>query len=244
MSQIKTTGIVLRGVDFSETSRIITLMTPDRGQVTCMAKGVRRKGSSLGAALDTFNHIDMVYYHRDGREVQQLGEASLLHRFDGIKANLERSGYGAFPMELAWMVSGRDAPSEDLFAVLVQGLEGLDSWTDDVPTHVAWQVLHLLRVAGFAPVLDRCVVTHGPVGPTPGFCYESGVVATGQPADRKLSATGYAALRALEKEEDVCPALPRAAGAEALAVLYRFARHQLETEFKSMRVIADLFGPV
>ena len=244
MSQVKSKGIVLRGVDYSESSRIVTLLTPDRGQVACMAKGARRKGSALGAVLDTFNLVDLVYYHKDGREVQQLVEASLLDRFDGIKAGLEHSCYGAFPLELVRQVAEQNAPSEDLFEVLLDGMKALDGWTDGVITHTAWQILQLLRVSGYAPVLDCCSATDGPVGPTPGFRYASGVVAPGQVADRKLSAKGYAALKALEKAETACPALSEEAGAEALAVLYRYARHQLETEFKSVRVITDMFGPV
>ena len=80
MAQEKAEALVLRGVDFSETSRIITFLSPERGLLTCIAKGVRRKGSPLASVLDTFNHVELVYYWKEGRGVHTLGEASLLHR--------------------------------------------------------------------------------------------------------------------------------------------------------------------
>ena len=69
---------VLRGVDFSETSRIVTFLTPGRGRLACLAKGARRRRSPFQAMLDTLNRDEIVYYWKDGREVQQLGEAALL----------------------------------------------------------------------------------------------------------------------------------------------------------------------
>ena len=55
VSQEKTEAIVLRGVDFSESSRIVTFLSPERGRLTCIAKGARRKNSGVSAVLDTFN---------------------------------------------------------------------------------------------------------------------------------------------------------------------------------------------
>ena len=62
MSQERTEAIVLRGVDFSESSRIVTLLSPDRGRLVCMAKGVKRPKSQLAGLLDTFNRLEVVYY--------------------------------------------------------------------------------------------------------------------------------------------------------------------------------------
>ncbi|HNT88720.1 MAG TPA: DNA repair protein RecO, partial [Candidatus Hydrogenedentes bacterium] len=96
MPQERTEAVVLRGVDFSESSRIVTFLTPDRGRVACLAKGARRKNCPYAAALDTFNRVELVYYWKDGRNVQTLGEAALLDAYPGIKGDLEKSVYAAF----------------------------------------------------------------------------------------------------------------------------------------------------
>ena len=52
MSSEKSTAIILRLVEFSETSLVVTLLTRDFGKLTAMAKGARRKKSPFEGALD------------------------------------------------------------------------------------------------------------------------------------------------------------------------------------------------
>ena len=45
-----TGGVVLRVTDTKETDRILTVLTADRGKIPLIARGARRKNSSLAAA--------------------------------------------------------------------------------------------------------------------------------------------------------------------------------------------------
>ena len=242
MSQERTEAIVLRGVDFSETSRIVTFLTPARGRVACLAKGARRKNSPFAAALDTFNRVEVVYYWKDGRNVQNLAEAAILDTFGGIKHDLEKTAYGAFVLEMAGRTAHENEPSEALFSALVNGLRSLDTWRGEARAHACWQAARLLSEAGFEPVLDRCVQTGAPVGPSPLFSYEGGVVADGRPADRRLSPDAYRALRALVASHDACPnvLVPE----EVPVILTHYAARHLETNFRSTRVIQEMFGNI
>lgn len=242
MSQEKTEGVVLRGVDFSETSRIVTFLTPDRGRMACLAKGARRKNSRLGPMLDTFNRVELVYYWKDGRNVQNLAEATLIDGYQPLKENLERGAYAGFPLELAYRVAHENEPSHALYQVLVHGFEQLCAWTGDVRAHVCWQVIGLVGAAGFAPVLDRCVRCGGPVSASPGFGFEAGVTCSRCPADRRLSDIAWTALRALNNAALECPQVD--VPAEAFQVLRLYASRHLETDFKSTRVIEEMFGRV
>jgi len=240
MSQERTEAVVLRGVDFGETSRIVTFLCPERGRLTCMAKGVRRKNSALAPVLDTFNHVELVYYWRDGREVQALAEASLLDGFTGIKADLAKAAFAAFPVELAGKTAYANEPSHELFAALIRGLRGLNAWTGAVATHAAWQALALLAAAGFEPSLDACAVCGAPVGEAHGFSLSGGATCVACPAERRLTAVQYGALRTLSRAPDACPAIEAAPG--LCGLLSAYAAHQLETEFRSIRVIAEMLG--
>lgn len=237
--QERTEAVVLRGVDFSETSRIVTFLTPVRGRVACLAKGARRKNSRFVAALDTFNRVELVYYWKDGRGVQNLAEAAILDAFTGIKRSLEKTAYGTFVLELAGRAVHENEPSESMYQALVDGLKGLESWRGDARSHALWQAMRLLVEAGFEPVLDRCVRTGGSVARSPLFSYEGGVIADGHPADRRLSVQAIDALKALVAARDVCPdvAVPE----EVLPVLTHYAARHLETDFRSTRVILEMF---
>lgn len=239
MSQERTEAVVLRGVDFSETSRIVTFLTPGRGRVACMAKGARRPRSGVAAALDTLNRVEIVYYWKDGRQVQQLGEASLLTSYPKTKKDLEKSAYAAFPVELALNLAHENEPSEDFYALFVRGLDGLEGWDGDVRTHCAWQVHQLLIAAGFAPALRHCGHCGRALARAAGFANASGAACADCPSDTHLSQALWAQLKASERAE-ACPAF--VLEPSGLRLLARYASHQLERELRSMRVIEQMVG--
>lgn len=225
---------MLRGVDFSETSRIMTFLTPDRGKVACMAAGARRAKSSLAGVLDTFNRLEMVYYWKDGRSVQKLAEVSILDTYPPIKADLEKSVYAAFPLEIAYRAAQENEPSEELYSVLVAGLKGMAGWPGMARTHAAWQAVHLLAVAGFemtlAPRGSREWVS---------FSFDHGVLSPSQAGDTRMNALEYDGLRALAAHREACPEI------EDSPVLFRavraYATRHLEASFRSLRVIDQVF---
>lgn len=239
MSQERTEAVVLRGVDFSETSRIVTLLTPDRGRLACIAKGARRKKSPLAAALDTFNRLEIVYYWRDGRAVQILGETALLDGYGAIKADLEKATFAAFPLELALKIAHENEPSHALYAVLVRGLDGLAPWPGSVRTYACWLALQLLSAAGFEPALDACAECGKAVGNAPGFSYQGGVVCPQCVSDRRLTAEQHEALRVLVRSREACPRID--GEADLYRLVHRYAARQLETDLRSVRVIDQMF---
>lgn len=240
MSQEKTEAVVLRGVAFSETSRIVTFLTPDRGRLACLAKGARRKNCRWGGLLDTYNRVELVYYRKEGREIQTLGDVSLLDGYPGLRADLTRSVYAAFPLELAGKIAHENEPSETLYKALVRGLAGLSNWPGEARTHACWQVLRLLNAAGFAPGLDHCVGCGGETGARAGFAFDGGVVCAACRADRRLSPEALSGLRTLNRALDRCP--ETTVDADVFAVLRRYAAQQLESDFRSVRVIEEMFG--
>lgn len=240
MSLERTEAVVLRAADFSETSRIVTFLSPDRGRLSCMAAGVKRPKNPLSALLDTFNRLEIVYYWKESRVVQKLADATLLERFAGIKDKLEKMVYGAFPLEVAYKTAHENEPSHILYATLVRGLESLAGWSGTVKTHAAWQVLQLLAAGGFQPAVDRCAACGQPVAGRIGFAYDGGAVCGSCRADRRLSPTGYSALCLMAHARDQCPTTEGAE--EVFEVLGGYAAEQLGTDLRSLRLIRQMSG--
>ncbi len=250
MTQEKTEAVVLRSVDFSNTSRIVTFITPNRGKVACIARGVRRKGNRQDPLLDTMNRLEILYYWKDGRNVQQLGDIALLDSYPKLKRDLERGAYAAFPLEVALKAIHENEPAELPYGALVQGLELLGQQSEEPRLAVCRLVMQMLGACGFAPEMDCCVRCGAVVPPAPGFSMEGGVVCRDCRYDRRLSRDAYTVLRLWCMEDadpEVTPALlalhdPRPAlSAELFAVISRYAAYQLDTSFRSVRVIYDMF---
>ncbi len=233
-------ALVLRGVDFSQSSRIVTFLCPQRGRMACMVKGVRRPRNVLAGLLDTYHRLEIVYTWKDSRHVQQLTDCSLLEVYSGVRDDLDKSMFAALPLEIADTVAHENEPSRELFAAVIAGLEGLDGWTGDVRSYCAWFVLRLLAVSGFAPTHRSCYSCGGDVSVAAGFSYAGGVTCDQCAYDFTLGPEDYRTLSAFSDSEHSCPALK--ADPELFRALGSYASHQLDHDFRSARVLDQMFG--
>ena len=237
MSQERTEAVVLRAIDFSETSAIVTFFSPDRGRLTCMAKGVKRSRSQLAGLLDTMNRLEVVYSWKDSRNVQQMTDGALLDRYSGIKDNLEKSVYAAFLVELVSRMVHDNQPSVELFDIYVDGMADLEDWNGNVCVFTAWQAVRLLSVAGYGPMTRSCCVCGTDVQDDAGFSFSGGVTCPKCPSDVGMNRGAVKTLRAIGEAES-CPRLT--GGEQVFDLLTRFASSQLECEIKSARVIGQM----
>ena len=69
---VSTDAIVLRTVNYSETSIIITLFSKEAGKIVLIAKGARKPKSAFAAQFEPMNILNINYFHKDGRNIQLL----------------------------------------------------------------------------------------------------------------------------------------------------------------------------
>ena len=55
---------------------------------------MRRPKSPLAGILDTFNRVEIVYYWKESRSVQPLGDVTLLDDYAPVKRDLDKATYG------------------------------------------------------------------------------------------------------------------------------------------------------
>jgi len=156
MAILKTQGVVIRDQDLGETSKIITLYTRDFGKLKLVAKGARSLKSRFGGSLDLLNHISIVFYHRESRDIQFLSQSDIIRSFPRIKAELERLALAMAVCELIGRTEIGSSPNPQLFKLLVDTLKGMDE-SRRVVNYFHYFRIQFLRIAGFQPQLDRCL---------------------------------------------------------------------------------------
>src|SRR5258707_12080117 len=77
----KATALVVRGSDWSETSRITTLFTREFGKVRALAKGGRRLKSSFEIAFDLLTVCEIVFIHKAHGGLGLLTGSRLAEKF-------------------------------------------------------------------------------------------------------------------------------------------------------------------
>ena len=100
MSAEKTDAIMLRLVEFSETSLVVTMLTRDFGKISALAKGARRPKGPFESALDLLSHSRIVFLHKNTDALDLLTEAKLQRRFRAGDRDLQRLYAGYYIAEL------------------------------------------------------------------------------------------------------------------------------------------------
>ena len=81
MNSEQATALVLRVVEFSETSSVVTLFTREFGKIHGLAKGARRPKGPFESALDLLGLCRIVFLRKSSGALDLLTEAKLLKRF-------------------------------------------------------------------------------------------------------------------------------------------------------------------
>src|SRR6056297_1189890 len=123
---IRTEAVVLRSLDYGETSQIVTLLTQENGKIGVMAKGARRTKSQFGATLQPMAYTQVVFYYKPTRELQILSESSHVESFHRLRRNLETITIGLRIVELVDALLEEEDPQPEIFAITVRALRRLN----------------------------------------------------------------------------------------------------------------------
>lgn len=150
MKQLVARAIVLSRTDFGEADRIITLLTPDKGKLRLVAKGVRRAKSKLAGGVELFSVSDITYMMGRG-DLGTMISARLDKHYGHIVQDITRVQLGYELIKLLHKIT-EDEPEVDYFDLLQQGFAGLDG-DIDVDVIRLWFLAQLLRLSGSSPNL-------------------------------------------------------------------------------------------
>ncbi len=161
MEPVKQPAIVLGGVNYSDSSRVLWVLTPAYGRQSLMVKGARRAKSKFQGMLDTFNLLSVIYRKTQAGSIYTLREADVTEHFAGLRQNLEAFWAASQAVELIKAVSGEEEESGELFGLLwrLLGLLSAASVEDrELPNRLLqafrWR---LAALAGTTPRLTECV---------------------------------------------------------------------------------------
>jgi DNA repair protein RecO (recombination protein O) len=222
----KALALVVRGTDWSETSRIATLWTREFGKVRALAKGGRRLKSSFEVAFDLLTVCRVVVIRKHSGGLDLLTEAQVAERFPHLRTDLQALYAGYYVAELLADGTQDYDPHPALFDAALDTLRGLADPADR-PGRVSAFELAWLRELGYSPRLDACAACgkdlSGPAaagsrvgyGPTAGGVLCPACLTAARDR-RSLSGPGWAALRGLAGGETTLPAHARTEVRQAL----------------------------
>jgi DNA repair protein RecO (recombination protein O) len=159
---LQSEAIVLKKVDFSESSLVLTLFSRNSGKIRALAKGGRRIKGPFESALDLMSQILITYIPKRGDVLDLLTESKLVQRFRPSRDNFGGMYAGFYLIELLNEMTIEQEPIPELFDVAVETLSQLMTSKPVMPIvmRCEWQ---LLKLTGHFPALDFCVHCDGEI---------------------------------------------------------------------------------
>ncbi len=155
MSTEKATALVLRVVEFSETSSVVTLITREFGKVRGLAKGARRPKGPFESALDLLSLCRIVFLRKSSDALDLLTEAKLERRFRPHARDLACLYAGYYLAELLNELTDDYDPHPELFDAAVETLDAFANAGEVAPRLLRFE-LTALRLLGHLPSLEQC----------------------------------------------------------------------------------------
>lgn len=149
----KTTGIVLKGMNFGEADKILTILTERFGKVKAIAKGVRKIKSHLAGSLEPFMLVNLQLH--EGKTFYLVTGAAIENDFPNIHSDLEKTAQAFFLGEMVDRFVEENQLVPEVYDLLKKALAFQEQNIRRLILR-AFE-LKIIEASGFKPELYHCV---------------------------------------------------------------------------------------
>ena len=234
-------GVVLRETETKEADKILTLLTAERGKISVIARGVRRKSCRYAACAQPLVWSEWTLYQKG--DWYYANEGATVELFNGLRNDLDAMALGFYFAELTEAVTSEETPAPELTRHLLNGLYALSALHKPPALVKAAFELKLLCLAGYEPLVDACAYCDCPDPEQPLLDVVQGVLRCRQCGVKKSALSMPLCRDSLLALRHIVYGDPKrlysfALGADALrrlsAAAEAFSTAQLERGFKTL----------
>ncbi len=244
-----TAAIVLRARDYSESDRIVTLLTREFGKLSGIAKGAKASRRRFERKLEPFSHVNLFFRRRPHGQLVFITRAEPGDSPPPVlEDDLAKIALGSYMLELADALTSEEAEAADAYDVLGRALATLGRGAVTLAMRQSFE-LNLLRTAGFGLEFAHCRICGLPETAQGGAVYfvvaRGGVVCArcrpqAPEGAVRLAAANAVALAALaaapiEQATTLAPA-----GSDGALAIARFLASILDRKLRSVEFLDSL----
>ena len=146
-------GIIISDTNYSESSKILNVLTKEHGLIGVMSKGCRNMKSKLrGVSRKLVHGIFHIYYKPNG--VSTLIGVDVKNSFAKTTMDLEKISYASFILDLTNQVL-KQTESDEIFEILRDTLIKIEEGLNPIALTNILE-LKLLDYLGVTPNIDSC----------------------------------------------------------------------------------------
>ena len=147
--------IIIIERSYSETSKLLTILTREYGLINVMAKGAKKLNSSLRTFTLKLTYAKFnIQYKKD--KISTLINATVINQLKSIKTDIDKISYVSYILELSEQVS-KEHYNPKLYDVMIAAILKIEDGYDPLSIMNILE-LKYLDFLGVMPVIDGCAV--------------------------------------------------------------------------------------
>ncbi len=150
----KLSGIVVGGVNYGESDKILNVFTLEQGMVSAKIKGVKKAGAKLKFASEPFCFAEYVF-SKSGDRRTVIG-ASLIDSFYALREDVYKFYAGSVVIEFIRKFQKENIVSERLFNLTVEVLKDITYGEGDYKYALVKFLINALEEIGYALDFSGC----------------------------------------------------------------------------------------
>jgi DNA repair protein RecO (recombination protein O) len=157
MSEIlKTEAVVLKKINYGDSSKIATFFSKDHGKLSAIIKGARSPKSKIGLMIDVFNNVQLVFYRKNNRDLHFISQADMIAHYPKIKENLDKLKYSLAVLELTDALTIENEANPKLYRGLSRMLQLFNDSEEEPRTLLIKYILFILKETGYGTDFNKC----------------------------------------------------------------------------------------
>ncbi len=163
---VRTSGILLHQIPYSETSKILKVFTQDKGLVSLIAKGASRPKSKFKGHLKPLAQLEFIFNFKGDDTLNILREVSLQKDYAAIQEDLNKQALSNLFLEVFLRHLYGPEPSYPLYDLLSSSLSSLNASHKapaDFPIYLCDFLIQFSGIMGFRPQFKECVHCNTPL---------------------------------------------------------------------------------
>ncbi len=158
MNNFVTDAINLKSYNLSEADKIMVMYSKDKGLIKCVAKGVKKPKSKLGARMDLLVANKLMLYK--GKNLDRICQADVLNTFNKTRRDMDKIFYSLYISEIVTNFGVEDDPcSKEVYELLYKALEKISEaeTKEQILISVIKFQLKMMQISGFGIEFETCL---------------------------------------------------------------------------------------
>ena len=169
MASTKISGVVLSESNMGDFDKMLTILTPNFGKISCVAKGARRPRSALLAGSQIFCFGEYLMYK--GTNTYHINSVEPIEVFYNIRTDLDKLKYATHITKIINDVTDENQNTYKILQLFLNTLYMISESDIDLDFINSVFKIRLSCLLGFMPIINKCT-SCGEIGAESYFSFE------------------------------------------------------------------------